>query len=166
MELYTAVEVLTGSMLGVRWSPWLFALQDSEVTERIDRLVLGARMPGRPMTADVCQSRCARTLTHLQNNDLWATAARVESKRTKTDSPGLSLCSRSIGPRLVEEGSNEAYRHSLRTLPVGLLETHLLCYVVIRADSAYKCVGILRLDQDENSQRLFYISRVHEKQLQ
>ena len=27
-------------------------------------------------------------------------------------------------------------------------------------------MGLLRLDQDENSQKLFYISRVHEEQLQ
>ena len=60
-------------------------------------------IPEWPMAADVCLVKCARTLTHLQNINLWTTAARVESKRTATYSPGLSLCSRSIGPRLVEE---------------------------------------------------------------
>ena len=61
-------------------------------------------IPEWPMAADVVfQVKCARTLTHLQNINLWATVARVESKRTVIYSPGQSLCSRSIGPRSVEE---------------------------------------------------------------
>ena len=34
MGRYIAVEVLTGLLAGVPWSPWLFALQDVKVQER------------------------------------------------------------------------------------------------------------------------------------
>jgi len=48
------VEMLTGSFLGVPWSPWLFPRYDFGVQERIDRgFGVGAHIP---MTADVCDA--------------------------------------------------------------------------------------------------------------
>ena len=34
MRRYITIEALTGLLVGVRWSPWLFAVQDFEVQER------------------------------------------------------------------------------------------------------------------------------------
>jgi len=54
MERYMTVEVLTGSLLVVPWSPWLFGLYHFRVQERIDRgFGVGARTL---MTADACQT--------------------------------------------------------------------------------------------------------------
>ena len=51
---YMTVEMLTGSFLGVPWSPWLFPRYDFGVQERIDRgFGFGAHTP---MTADVCDA--------------------------------------------------------------------------------------------------------------
>lgn len=54
---HIAVEVLTGSFLGVPWSPWSFALQDFEVQSGENRWttcpVLDGRTSPGPMTADV-----------------------------------------------------------------------------------------------------------------
>jgi len=48
------VEMLTGSFLGVPWSPWLFPRYHFGVQERIDRgFGVGAHTP---MTADVCDA--------------------------------------------------------------------------------------------------------------
>jgi len=54
MERYITVEMLTGSFLGVPWSPWLFPRYDFGVQERIDRgFGVGAHSP---MTTDVCHA--------------------------------------------------------------------------------------------------------------
>ena len=92
-------------------------------------------------------SLSSQTLSHpFHSIKFWAAAACVENKGTTTYTPGLTLCSRSIGPS------------SSHSLLVGCLETHLLCYVVIRTHGAYKCVGILRLDQGD-IHRSYFTSR-------
>jgi len=76
---YITVEVLTGSFLGVPWSPWLFPLYDFGVQERIDRgFGVGAHTP---MTADVC---------HCPPHQNSCTAvAQVESNARE---PDHSIC--------------------------------------------------------------------------
>jgi len=64
---YITIEVLTGSLLGVPWSPWLFPLSDFGVQERIDRgFGVGAHTPMTHVLASHCQNPCT-TVTQVES---------------------------------------------------------------------------------------------------
>jgi len=74
MGRYITVEVLTSSLLGVPWSPWLFPLSDLGVQERIDRRFgVGAH---RQLTSVMSSSHCQNPCT---------TVTQVESIARETD---------------------------------------------------------------------------------
>jgi len=62
-------EVLTNSLLGVPWSPWLFALRDFEVQREIRTDRSGIRcLDGQPMTADVSQVKLGTGFCSIAEN--------------------------------------------------------------------------------------------------